>query len=98
MGLSRWDAGEDLGEHLVDGDALGLALEVEDHAVAQGLGGDGAHVVDRRGLAAGQEAADAGGEEDRLGAARAAAEADVALDEVGGVASSGWVARRTRTT
>ena len=88
-------AGEDLGEHLVDGDALGLALEVEDDAVAQGLGRDGPDIVDRRGLAAGHEAADAGGEQDGLGAARAAAEADVALDEVGrvGVVGVGEIGR-----
>src|SRR5690606_25914090 len=51
--------------------------------------GDGPDVVDRRGLAAVHDAADPRGEQDGLGAARAAAEADVALDEVGGAAVGG---------
>src|SRR5579885_1370349 len=36
---------QDVGDHLVGLDVLGLALEVEDEPVAQGGGGDGADVL-----------------------------------------------------
>src|SRR3954469_2450716 len=61
---------EDLADDRVGPDALGLALEVHDHAVAQRGRRDVADVVDRHSVAALEQRADLGGEDDRLQAAR----------------------------
>ena len=78
--------------------ALGLALEVEDHAVAQRRRRDVADVVDRDRVAALEQRADLGGEDHRLQAARRGAVAHELL-ATSAVASgfSGCVASTTRT-
>ncbi len=90
--------GQHLGDHLVGGQALGLALEVEDDTVAQGGAGEVAHVLEGDVEAAFQQRADLRRQDDRLRAARAGPVADVLADGGGAVALSGWVARRRRTT
>src|SRR5438128_1776412 len=56
---------EDLGDDRVGPHALGLALEVHDHAVAQRRGGDVADVIDRHRVAALEQRADLGREDHR---------------------------------
>src|SRR5262245_23065890 len=79
----------DLAKHVVGLDALGLALEVEEHAVPERGQRYHAHVVDRGGEAALEQGADLGGEQQRLGAARRRAELHEALDHVEAVPLGG---------
>ena len=68
---------EDVVDDVVGLDVLGLAFEVEDQAVPQGRVGHGAEVFAGDVVAVVEDGADLGGQDDRLGAARARAVADV---------------------
>src|SRR5688572_17673021 len=71
---------QDLLEDLVRLDTLGLALEVEQHAMAQGRQRRGLHVLERDGEATLEQRADLRRQEHGLRAARRGAGAHVALD------------------
>src|SRR5580704_19075370 len=85
LGLALWQGLHDRVDHLVGFDALRLALEVEEHAVAKRGVRDGADVVDARGESLVHQRADLRGEEQRLPPTRRAAVADEAFGHVGSV-------------
>ena len=84
-------------QHLVWLDALGLGLEVHDDAVPQGRQADAADVLEADVVAAVQQGADLGGQDQRLRRPRAGAPADVLIGDRQGELALGCVASTRRT-
>src|SRR4051812_42091308 len=70
--LARWfDGFEELGDDFFDGDAFGFGAVVDEDAVAEDGGGEGADVVGGDVGAAGEEGADLGAQDQVLAGAEA---------------------------